>query len=323
MQITTRLGISAVYVILTREIDLLSRVLRRTRIERSLADTAVIYPSEDWLKLCRVLNLKSHYQAIIQELSARGVRFTAVNGSRADVGEIRDIDAFLDDVCMRDDEFESMQDEFFPMRLVDYQSSSCRGRIMTSFRDRAPELRRVLPSPLSGESVLDVGCAEGLFCFGAEQSGASRVVGMDIKENRFEAAMILKRLRGSNVEFRLQNVEVQGIGDEFDIVLLLNVVHHLRNPFKVIQELACIARKRLVLEFPSLNDKKFRAHIGGADVDESQPLIGVSSPQAVDQTFVFSPPAMRAFLENHLQLFSAVRMVRSTIPDRFIAFCEK
>ena len=40
----------------------------------------------------------------------------------------------------------------------------------------------------------------------------------------------------------------------FDIVLLLNVIHHLKEPIKALRMIAGICTEKLIIEFPTLSD---------------------------------------------------------------------
>src|SRR5438067_1006241 len=67
--------------------------------------------------------------------------------------------------------------------------------------DRSATRDLIFPESLVGKTVLDVGCALGYFCFEAEARGAARVVGIELKERRFSQALLLKKIKGSRVEF--------------------------------------------------------------------------------------------------------------------------
>src|SRR6185503_15873090 len=110
-------------------------------------------------------------------------------------------------------------------------------------RDRSSTRDLIFRESLAGKSVLDVGPALGYFCFEAEARGAARVVGVEVREDRYQDAMLLKEIKGSNVEFLLRDIVLDPLHEPFDFVLLLNVVHHLREPFRAIRQLASIARE--------------------------------------------------------------------------------
>ena len=194
--------------------------------------------------------------------------------------------------------------------------------LATPGQDRSDTAKIVLPASLAGKSVLDVGCALGYFSFEAEKRGASRVVGIELRNDRFAQANLLKDVLGSRVEFVQKNVLTDDLGGPFDVVLFLNVIHHLAEPMSALRRLAEVTRERLVVEFPTFRDEKFMrsAGITFAGHYDKLPLIGVSSlAKGTDQTFVFTPEAIRRVLVDHAKLFAKVEMIASPMKGRMIA----
>ena len=70
-----------------------------------------------------------------------------------------------------------------------------------------------------------------------------------------------------------------------DVVLTINVVHHVPNPFAFLDRAASLTRSHLVLEYPGLVDEKYKRTLPGGtpDLDDSLPLLGVSTRDE-DQT---------------------------------------
>lgn len=198
--------------------------------------------------------------------------------------------------------------------------------LATPGQDRSDTAALVLPASLAGKSVLDVGCALGYFSFEAEKRGAARVLGLELRDERFEQANLLKDVLGSRVEFAQKNVMTDDLGGPFDLVLLLNVIHHLTEPMSALRRLAEVTRGRLVVEFPTFRDEKFArsAGIRFPGRYDKLPLIGVSSlAPGTDQTFVFTPEAIRRVLTDHAKLFAGVSFVASPMSGRMIAFADK
>ena len=196
----------------------------------------------------------------------------------------------------------------------------------TPGQDRSATRDIVFPASLAGKSVIDVGCALGYFAFEAEKRGATRVVGIELNGERFRQAQLLKHILESNVELAQQDVVEQPPTESFDYVCLLNVIHHLREPVRVLRQLARLTREKLLIEFPTFEDPKFRKSVGlrFTRLYERLPLIGVSSlDQQTDQTFVFTAAAIRRILQNHEQLFTSIEFIQSPMPGRKIAICEK
>jgi SAM-dependent methyltransferase len=198
--------------------------------------------------------------------------------------------------------------------------------LATPGQDRSDTAELVLPKSLAGKSVLDVGCALGYFSFEAEKRGAARVVGLELTDERFEQAKLLKDVLGSRVELAQKNVLVDDLGGPFDLVLFLNVIHHLPEPMGALRRLASVTRGRLVVEFPTFRDERFvkSAGLRFPGRYDKLPLIGVSSTaKGTGQTFVFTPEALRRVLTDHAQLFARVEFVESPMKGRMIALADK
>jgi 2-polyprenyl-3-methyl-5-hydroxy-6-metoxy-1,4-benzoquinol methylase len=201
----------------------------------------------------------------------------------------------------------------------------------TRGRDRSQTRDLIFPESLAGKTVLDIGSALGYFCFEAEVKGAARVLGVELDPERLRQACLLKKIVGSQVEFLQRDILRQPLDEQFDYVCLLNVVHHLDEPIRAIHQLAALARETLIIEFPTIEDVKFRktAGIRFPKRYNRLPLIGVSSRKGTSkkpdggQTFVFTPSAMIRILQDHRALFGDVKIVDSPVPSRKIAICRK
>jgi 2-polyprenyl-3-methyl-5-hydroxy-6-metoxy-1,4-benzoquinol methylase len=87
------------------------------------------------------------------------------------------------------------------------------------------------PRNMRGMRALDLGCSDGFFSFEMEKRGAD-VVAVDFVPEDYTGFSVARRILGSSVEYRMDNVynlspEVYGY---FDIVLFMGVLYHLRNP---------------------------------------------------------------------------------------------
>jgi SAM-dependent methyltransferase len=197
----------------------------------------------------------------------------------------------------------------------------------TKGADRSATRDLIFPKSLAGKTVLDVGSALGYFCFEAEARGAARVVGVELKEQRFRDAVLLKDIKGSKVDFIQRDIVLDPLDECFDYVLLLNVIHHLKDPIRALRQLASITGERLIIEFPTFAEPKFRkkfrktTNFRFAFLYNRLPLIGVNSD--AQWTFVFTPSAIKRILLDHERLFEKVDIVRSPMPGRAIAICYK
>jgi len=91
--------------------------------------------------------------------------------------------------------------------------------------------RMQMPKNFSGQSILDLGCDLGWYCFQAKQQGAGRVLGIDIDEKSIEGAKSIrdKIFCVEDIEFRVGDVEHLVLNETFDYVLLLATLHRIKN----------------------------------------------------------------------------------------------
>lgn len=90
---------------------------------------------------------------------------------------------------------------------------------------------KAVPKDLTGKSVLDVGCNAGFYSIQMKKRGAARVVAIDTDENYLAQARFAAEVNGADIEFR--NLSVYRIGElreQFDLVLFMGVLYHLRHP---------------------------------------------------------------------------------------------
>lgn len=88
-----------------------------------------------------------------------------------------------------------------------------------------------IPSDLRGKTVLDIGCNAGFYALEMKRRGADRVLGIDSDDHYLEQARFAADVTGFDVEFRNLGVyQVEELGEQFDLVLFLGVLYHLRHP---------------------------------------------------------------------------------------------
>ena len=88
-----------------------------------------------------------------------------------------------------------------------------------------------LPADLSGQTVLDIGCNAGFYSIEMKRRGAERVVGIDSDEKYLAQARFAAEVYGVDIDFRRMSVyEVAALGEQFDLVLFMGVLYHLRHP---------------------------------------------------------------------------------------------
>ena len=91
--------------------------------------------------------------------------------------------------------------------------------------------QHAIPADLRGKTVLDIGCNGGFYSIEMKRRGADRVVAMDFDDRYLAQARFAAEALGCEIEFRKLSVyDVQKLGEQFDIVLFLGVLYHLRHP---------------------------------------------------------------------------------------------
>ncbi len=119
-------------------------------------------------------------------------------------------------------------------------------RLMAGFHARLDELW----AAAAPESVLDVGCGEGvLTAEWAARLGDRPVVGIDLDDPKLAAEW--ERRRRPNLEFRAAEATALDFADgEFDLAAAIEVLEHVPEPEATLAEMARVARRRLLVSVP-------------------------------------------------------------------------
>lgn len=118
------------------------------------------------------------------------------------------------------------------------------------------EAELIFPSKLDGISVLDIGAWDGYFSFEAERRGADRVLSTDHfcwsgpgwgTRDGFD---LMRAHLGSKVE--AEDIDVLDLSPsklgEFDLVLFLGVMYHVKDPYACLEAAAAMCSDHLVIE---------------------------------------------------------------------------
>jgi tRNA (mo5U34)-methyltransferase len=93
-----------------------------------------------------------------------------------------------------------------------------------------------IPNDLTGKSVLDVGCNAGFYSIQMKRRGAERVLGIDTDEKYLEQARFAAKVSGADIEFRKLSVyRLRELQEQFDLVLFMGVLYHLRHPLLALE----------------------------------------------------------------------------------------
>jgi len=91
--------------------------------------------------------------------------------------------------------------------------------------------RSVIPEDMHGMTVLDIGCNAGFYSIEMKRRGAERVVGIDSDARYLRQARFAAEVSRADIEFRQLGVwDVAKLGEQFDLVIFMGVLYHLRHP---------------------------------------------------------------------------------------------
>jgi 2-polyprenyl-3-methyl-5-hydroxy-6-metoxy-1,4-benzoquinol methylase len=119
-------------------------------------------------------------------------------------------------------------------------------RLMDGFERTLQELfDRAAP-----ESVLDVGCGEGVLTEQwARALGTRPVVGLDLEDPKLAAHWALRQR--DNLAFRTTDGGALPFADgEFDLVAAIEALEHIPDPAQIVAEMARVARRHLLVSVP-------------------------------------------------------------------------
>ena len=110
--------------------------------------------------------------------------------------------------------------------------------------------KHAIPESLQGKSVLDVGCNAGFYSIEMKKRGAGRVVAVDSDDIYLNQGRFAAEVCGfPDIEFRNMSVyDVGQLGQEFDIVLFMGVLYHLRHPLLALDILHGMVRETMVFQ---------------------------------------------------------------------------
>jgi 2-polyprenyl-3-methyl-5-hydroxy-6-metoxy-1,4-benzoquinol methylase len=222
------------------------------------------------------------------------------------------------------------------------------GRIIPG-TDRSPVADLIFPAGLAGKSVLDVGCYYGYFLQEAIRRGATRAVGIEADPERFRIASTLATQWDGKIEIHEGLLEDVQLDEKFDVVVFLNVLHHVKDPVPVIRKLASLCRGTLVVEFRQPHDYQFimecfhrnprtptsrsllnrgltrlRLAVETRLVERltrNLPIVGVGSVE-YHRSYFFSRKGFTNMFQVHNRLFRSIAFRPSNNRGQVLAFCQ-
>jgi 2-polyprenyl-3-methyl-5-hydroxy-6-metoxy-1,4-benzoquinol methylase len=119
-------------------------------------------------------------------------------------------------------------------------------RLMHGFESTLDELW----GKAAPESILDVGCGEGVLTEQwADKLGSGRIVGIDLDDPKLKAEW--DKRRRPNLEYRVEDATNLSFADnEFDMASAIEVLEHVPDPERTVAEMARVAKRWLLVSVP-------------------------------------------------------------------------
>lgn len=141
------------------------------------------------------------------------------------------------------------------------------------------QVEPAFPADMSGRTVLDIGCNAGFYSLQLHARGA-RVTGIEHDPHYLRQARFAAEALAADIEYLQMDVyDVDRLGREFDYVLFMGVLYHLRYPLYALDKVARLPRERLV----------FQSMLRG-----SQETIPVEADYPIHERGVFEDPRFPA-----------------------------
>ena len=106
--------------------------------------------------------------------------------------------------------------------------------------------------PITGKTVLDVGCGSGIYCLEFARQGAKKAVGLDIAKGMIELAQ--QKAQALKMDDRCQFIHIDFMGWEspetFDVVLAMGVFDYLSEPLPFLKKMVEKSKGLVLASFP-------------------------------------------------------------------------
>lgn len=106
--------------------------------------------------------------------------------------------------------------------------------------------------PISGKTILDVGCGSGHYCVAFAKKEAKKVTGIDISENMIRLSQELaKKERVEDIcDFINLSIEEFPTEYKYDFTLAIGIFDYIRYPLPVLRKLNQLTKELSIMTFP-------------------------------------------------------------------------
>jgi SAM-dependent methyltransferase len=208
-----------------------------------------------------------------------------------------------------------------------YQAIELPYSMRTPGMDRSRSAGLVFRYPLTGKSLLDVGCKYGYFCHEAVKRGVRSAKGIDINPDNIRIAQRIIDLWRRPIAVECLDIMALPAQETYDVVLFLNVIHHLLDPVGAMVRLASITQELLIAELPTPLDRqlklsKVKRYLLRGFFRET-PLVYIDERE-YHRVWYFSRAAFDNLFCKQMQLFRRLEWVDSPRKaHRLLVYCWK
>jgi tRNA (mo5U34)-methyltransferase len=210
------------------------------------------------------------------------------------------------------------------------KSKSAIGEPVDHPRPTWNSVKACVPSDLTGQTVLDVGCNAGFYSIEMKRRGAARVLGLDAQRDLIRQAEFVRDVLDLDIEYERKSVydlDPFAMG-QFDVTLALGLIYHCKHLVLALEKLFLITRRLLVLEtaiYPPEKAPESFAYEEGGERPTLHPLAYVENrpeaKEAVYNWFLPSTAALSALLKN--VGFDDIKVLPTANSDRAVIACKK
>ncbi len=148
----------------------------------------------------------------------------------------------------------------------------------------------------SGLNILDVGCGGGFMSEAMAELGAN-VYGVDPSQRAIEAACVHAAERGHDIHYEVGHAESLKHSDQtFDIVVCVDVLEHINDVDKAVQEMARVLKPNGLFLFDTINRNGLAKLLV---VTAAERMLGLLPQGAHDANMFIKPRELRAKFNRH------------------------
>lgn len=176
------------------------------------------------------------------------------------------------------------------------------------------ELPNTSIKPLKNIKLLDIGSGGGLVCKPMYEFGAD-VTGIDANEHNTKAAMAYARERNLDIKYINNTVEnyILENNEKYDVILCLEVIEHVANPKKFVQNISKLLKHDGILIFSTIN-RTFKSFTQAIIIAEY--ILGWVPKNTHKYSKFIKPSELVSMLKNTPLNLSELKGLKLSLPNR-------